>query len=51
VVLILNMIALMERFTRGRTDSNSPRLTGLLSKLSEVSNVEARARGVAGGRA
>jgi two-component system chemotaxis sensor kinase CheA len=51
VVLILNMIALMERFTRGRTDSNNPRLTGLLSKISDVSNVEARARGVAGGRA
>jgi two-component system chemotaxis sensor kinase CheA len=51
VVLILNMIALMERFTRGRTDSNNPRLTGLLSKVSEVSAIEARARGVAGGRA
>jgi two-component system, chemotaxis family, sensor kinase CheA len=31
VVLILNMIALMDRFTRGRSDSNNSRMTGLLS--------------------
>jgi two-component system, chemotaxis family, sensor kinase CheA len=31
VVLILNMIALMDRFTRGRTDSTNTRMTGLLS--------------------
>jgi two-component system chemotaxis sensor kinase CheA len=50
VVLILNMIALMERFTRGRVDASSQRLTGLLSKVSELNRVEALARGVAGGR-
>jgi chemotaxis protein histidine kinase CheA len=31
VVLILNMIALMDRFTRGRSDHNGP--TGLLSSM------------------
>ncbi len=31
VVLILNMIALMDRFTRGRSDSTNTRMTGLLS--------------------
>jgi two-component system chemotaxis sensor kinase CheA len=31
VVLILNMIALMERFTRGRADVAGPPMTGLLS--------------------
>jgi len=31
VVLILNMIALMERFTRGRADVTGPRMAGLLS--------------------
>ena len=31
VVLILNMIALMDRFTRGRADASGPRMTGLLS--------------------
>jgi two-component system chemotaxis sensor kinase CheA len=33
VVLILNMIALMERFTRGRADVTGPRMTGLLSTV------------------
>jgi two-component system, chemotaxis family, sensor kinase CheA len=31
VVLILNMIALMDRFTRGRADASGPRISGLLS--------------------
>jgi len=31
VVLILNMIALMDRFTRGRADASGPRMAGLLS--------------------
>jgi two-component system chemotaxis sensor kinase CheA len=34
VVLILNMLALMERFTRGRASSDGPRMTGLLSGLA-----------------
>jgi two-component system chemotaxis sensor kinase CheA len=33
VVLILNMIALMERFTRGRADVSGPRMAGLLSSI------------------
>ncbi len=33
VVLILNMIALMDRFTRGRADANGPRMAGLLSSV------------------
>ncbi len=33
VVLILNMIALMDRFTRGRADVTGPRMTGLLSSV------------------
>jgi two-component system chemotaxis sensor kinase CheA len=51
VVLILNMIALMERFTRGRTDANGPRLTGLLSTVGGFNSVASRALGVAGGQA
>jgi len=31
--LILNMIALMERFTRGRADVTGPRMAGLLSSV------------------
>src|SRR5208282_1174184 len=31
VVLILNLNALMDRFTRGRAEANGPRMTGLLS--------------------
>ena len=57
VVLILNMIALMERFTRGRTDASGTGMAGLLSNLADVegSGVEletaaARARGAAGGQ-
>ena len=34
VVLILNMIALMERFTRGRTSATGTRMAGLLSSLA-----------------
>jgi len=34
VVLILNMIALMDRFTRGRADATGPRMAGLLSNLA-----------------
>jgi two-component system, chemotaxis family, sensor kinase CheA len=50
VVLILNMIALAERFTRGRLDEESQRLTGLLSKVGDLRAVEMQARGMAGGR-
>jgi len=55
VVLILNMIALMDRFTRGRADVTGPRMAGLLSSV--VANgpcgdgIEMRARGTAGGQA
>jgi two-component system chemotaxis sensor kinase CheA len=55
VVLILNMIALMERFTRGRADVTGPRMAGLLSSVIPVQpRIEAsvmRAHGMAGGRA
>jgi two-component system chemotaxis sensor kinase CheA len=58
VVLILNMIALMDRFTRGRADANGPRMAGLLSsavqtKTSDggIQTSEMRARGTAGGQA
>ncbi len=44
VVLILNMIALMDRFTRGRADATGPRMAGLLS-----SAVPARATSSVGG--
>jgi two-component system, chemotaxis family, sensor kinase CheA len=57
VVLILNMIALMDRFTRGRTDGNNPQMAGLLSDLAHAETSgggmqtgEARARGAAGGQ-
>lgn len=36
VVLILNMIALMERFTRGRSDVHGSSMTGLLSGVVPV---------------
>jgi two-component system chemotaxis sensor kinase CheA len=53
VVLILNMIALMERFTRGRADVTGPRMAGLLSSVIPAqSRIEAavmRAHGTAGG--
>ncbi len=58
VVLILNMIALMDRFTHGRADASSPRMTGLLSSVEsaaasggEIQTAEMRARGTAGGQA
>jgi chemotaxis protein histidine kinase CheA len=60
VVLILNMIALMDRFTRGRADATGPRMAGLLSSavparaLLSVGGVRTggmRARGTAGGQA
>jgi two-component system chemotaxis sensor kinase CheA len=38
VVLILNMIALMERFTRGRADVTGPRMAGLLSSVIPPAN-------------
>ena len=55
VVLILNMVALMERFTRGRADANGPRMQGLLSSLaslntSGMATAAAQARGTAGGQ-
>jgi two-component system, chemotaxis family, sensor kinase CheA len=55
VVLILNMIALMDRFTRGRANVTGARLTGLLSNVipsaSSVANGEPQSRGAAGGLA
>jgi two-component system chemotaxis sensor kinase CheA len=57
VVLILNMIALMDRFTRGRADATSTRMVGLLSSVAQVKAsgggmaAEMRARGTAGGQA
>ena len=58
VVLILNMIALMDRFTRGRADAASPRMAGLLSSVEpaaasagRIQTGEMRARGTAGGQA
>jgi two-component system, chemotaxis family, sensor kinase CheA len=55
VVLILNMIALMDRFTRGRADPTTPRMAGLLSSAIKAGTRDAietgvlRARGAAGG--
>src|SRR5580658_2025038 len=52
VVLILNMVALMERFTRGRADPINPRMTGLMSTGGgAMPTGEMRARGTAGGQA
>jgi two-component system chemotaxis sensor kinase CheA len=52
VVLILNMIALMDRFTRGRADATSTRMAGLLStSAGGLQTAEMRARGTAGGQA
>jgi two-component system, chemotaxis family, sensor kinase CheA len=55
VVLILNMIALMERFTRGRSDVTGPRMVGLLSTVlpaqSRIEDAVMRSRGMAGGQA
>jgi two-component system chemotaxis sensor kinase CheA len=55
VVLILNMIALMERFTRGRADANGPKMVGLLSSLASLNTgaiamAAAQGRGTAGGQ-
>jgi len=52
VVLILNMIALMDRFTRGRADAANPRMVGLMSTGSGGTQTgEMRAGGIAGSRA
>jgi two-component system chemotaxis sensor kinase CheA len=57
VVLILNMIALMDRFTRGRADASGPRMAGLLSSVvpantsGEMQTGKRQALGVAGGQA
>ena len=57
VVLILNMIALMDRFTRGRADATGPRMAGLLSSVvpaasdGGVRRRDMRAHGAAGGQA
>jgi two-component system chemotaxis sensor kinase CheA len=60
VVLILNMIALMDRFTRGRVDATGPRMAGLLSSVTQarvassgggIQTGDMRARGTAGGQA
>jgi two-component system chemotaxis sensor kinase CheA len=60
VVLILNMMALMDRFTRGRADANGPRMAGLLSTVVQARTIssgggiqtgEMQVRGIAGGRA
>jgi two-component system chemotaxis sensor kinase CheA len=58
VVLILNMIALMDRFTRGRADANGPRMAGLLSNAVRAKTIgggiqtgQMQARDTAGGRA
>jgi two-component system, chemotaxis family, sensor kinase CheA len=51
VVLILNMIALMDRFTRGRADVTNPRMAGLMSTGSGIQTGEMQARGTAGGQA
>ena len=57
VVLILNMIALMERFTRGRSNATGTRMAGLLSSLAPAETSaggirmgETRARAAAGGQ-
>ncbi len=58
VVLILNMIALMDRFTRGRTGATGLRMADLLSSVvpadtsaGGIETGEMRARGTAGGQA
>jgi chemotaxis protein histidine kinase CheA len=57
VVLILNMIALMDRFTHGRADSSGPGMAGLLSEVEPAAASDQtqagkpRARGTAGGQA
>jgi two-component system, chemotaxis family, sensor kinase CheA len=55
VVLILNTIALMERFARGRADANGPRMTGLLASVApaapNIESAEMRAQAASGGQA
>jgi len=55
VVLILNMIALVERFTRGRADVTGPRMAGLLSSavpaVASIAKGGMQVRGTAGGQA
>jgi two-component system chemotaxis sensor kinase CheA len=58
VVLILNMIALLDRFTRGRADTTSTGMAGLLSSAAQrkasgggIATAEMRAQGMAGGKA
>jgi len=53
----LNMIALMDRFTRGRTNATGARMAGLLSSVvpaktsgGGILTGETRARGAAGGQ-
>jgi hypothetical protein len=56
VVLILNMIALMDRFTRGRADASGPRISGLLSGVVTANmgggmhTSDTQAHGAAGGQ-
>ena len=53
VVLILNTIALMDRFARARMEANGPRMAGLLSNVvstaSRIADPNLSARGAAGG--
>jgi two-component system, chemotaxis family, sensor kinase CheA len=51
VVLILNMIALMDRFTRGRADRNGARMAGLLSGMAPIVMADAKTRAVGDPRA
>jgi two-component system chemotaxis sensor kinase CheA len=50
VVLILNLIALIERFTRSRSSTNLP-ISGLLSNLGAAPAIPAKAQHTAGGQA
>jgi len=47
VVLILNMIALMDRFTRGRTDVAGPQMAGLLSAAVNAQSLSGNGTGLA----
>jgi two-component system, chemotaxis family, sensor kinase CheA len=55
VVLILNMIALMDRFTKGRAQASGPRMAGLLSGVGQSlplnAGGEKQAQASAGSRA
>ena len=50
VVLILNLIALIERFTRSRANTSQP-ISGLLSNLNGALPIAAKAQHTAGGQA